>query len=122
MVERANAEVLRLLRCLKLDFGDRDRWSELLPLVQHIINTSVNSRIGKTPNEMLFADNLLPAKNLPKLLNPEVENTIRCLSVDIEGSDLSTKANQYIETFKEGFSAKRWRRSGGWPRTTGRPW
>ena len=45
---------MKHLRCLCLDFGSYTDWSQLLPLVQQIINHSFHSSIGTTPYKMLY--------------------------------------------------------------------
>ena len=54
LVERVNQEVMKHLRCFTLQFEAKDRWSSLLPIVQHVINETVHSAIGVSPHDMLY--------------------------------------------------------------------
>jgi len=54
IVERANGEVLRHLKCLLLDAGKTSQWSHHLPTIEFIINNSVHTALGVTPNAMLY--------------------------------------------------------------------
>jgi hypothetical protein len=62
IVERANRSILERLR--HLIFSDHLRrhtahqWSDLLPLVQRMINASIHSAIGTSPSRILFGDTL----------------------------------------------------------------
>eukprot|EP00762_Andalucia_godoyi_P005049 ANDGO_01498.mRNA.1 Retrovirus-related Pol polyprotein from transposon 412 len=64
IVERANAEVMRHLRSLVMDLRVHSRWSEVVPLVQRIINSSYHSAIGTCPIRIMFGDNVLPSRNI----------------------------------------------------------
>jgi len=99
VVERVNQEVLKHLRCLCLDFDSRDNWTDLLPFVQHILNNSVNSRIGKSPYEILFGDHLHPDRDMVTVLTPEIEHTIANIPDLEEGND-RTKAEGYLSDLK----------------------
>jgi transposase InsO family protein len=57
-VERANAEVLKHLRALTWNFGAFERWSELLPMAQRIINNSVHSATGVAPASIVFGNRI----------------------------------------------------------------
>jgi hypothetical protein len=46
MVERANQEVAKHLRCLAAEQSVASHWSKLLPFVQRIVNTTPNSTTG----------------------------------------------------------------------------
>jgi hypothetical protein len=55
LVERANKEVNRHLRAILLEMGDSFvEWSKYLPLIQRIMNSSVNSSIGLAPSQIIF--------------------------------------------------------------------
>ncbi len=53
-VERKNGEVMRHLRWLLLAQEDYDHWGEALPFVGHILNTTIHSRTGFAPTEILY--------------------------------------------------------------------
>lgn len=62
IVERANRSILERLRHLvfsqHLQKHTAHQWSDLLPLVQRMINASVHSAIGTSPARILFGDTL----------------------------------------------------------------
>jgi len=67
MVERANKEVMRHLRALIFDTRNKESWSDNIPIVQRIINTTVHENIGCTPHQLLFGNaiNITPEVYLP---------------------------------------------------------
>ena len=54
IVERCNKEVMRHIRAMVFEINKRDAWSIFLPLAQRIINSEVHSRIGVSPNDLVF--------------------------------------------------------------------
>lgn len=62
LAEKANRSVLENLRNLISDkrykFNGEHQWSDLLPLVQRIMNASFNSSIGCSPSSLIFGDNI----------------------------------------------------------------
>ena len=62
LAEKANRSVLENLRNLIFDnrykFNGEHQWSDLLPLVQRIMNASFNSSIGCAPAMLIFGDNI----------------------------------------------------------------
>ena len=62
LAEKANRSVLENLRNLIFDkryvLNGEHQWSDLLPLVQRIMNASFNSSIGCSPSALLFGNNL----------------------------------------------------------------
>ena len=62
IVERANKEVLRHLVAYLFDQRINQRWSWAIPMVQRIMNTTVNTLTGFTPAELLMG----PAANLDR--------------------------------------------------------
>ena len=54
LVERQNKEVLKHLRNIIHDRRVASKWSKYLPIVQRIINTSVNRTTGVAPADILF--------------------------------------------------------------------
>ena len=54
--ERTNREVVRHLRMLCLLFDKYNKRTEVLPIVQFIINNSVHSAIGVSPYVMVHGD------------------------------------------------------------------
>ena len=67
IVERANKEILRHLRALIFDERNKDKWSDNIPIIQRIINTTVHESIGCTPHQLLFSNSIdiLPEVFLP---------------------------------------------------------
>ena len=55
-VERANKEILRRLRALIFDTRLVTIWSDLLPLVQRIMNAHPVATIGVSPAQIIFGN------------------------------------------------------------------
>jgi len=90
VVERVNGEVMRHLRCLLLDAEKSAQWSDLLPVIEFIINNSIHSSLGVTPNAMMFGHLAANRFDFPTLIaeaNP----------MAIEGG----KAKEYIEGLQQ---------------------
>jgi hypothetical protein len=58
MVERANKEVLRRLRDMVFDTRLVSIWSDMLPLVQRLMNNHVVETIGVSPSQIIFGNGL----------------------------------------------------------------
>jgi hypothetical protein len=62
LAEKANRSVLENLRNLIFDkrfiINGEHQWSDLLPLVQRIMNASFNSSIGCSPASLVFGNNI----------------------------------------------------------------
>jgi hypothetical protein len=56
IVERANGEVLRHLKHILFDRNVLEDWSDCLPIVQRIINTTPHDSIGVSPSQILFGN------------------------------------------------------------------
>ena len=67
LVERRNAEVMKHLRALVFETRLKKQWSIMLPLVQRIVNSLVDSSLGTSPARLMFGahmpihDNMVPA-------------------------------------------------------------
>jgi transposase InsO family protein len=72
IVERTNREVGRHLRSIVMDKRVKDQWSECLPFVQRILNSTVNRSIGTTPARILFGDAIHLDREI--IRTPEVES------------------------------------------------
>jgi transposase InsO family protein len=65
IVERTNQEVMRHLRPLILDNPIlKENWSDIIPLVQRIINSSINESIGTSPATLVFGTGINLDRNL----------------------------------------------------------
>ena len=64
IVERTNKETLRHLRDIIFDQRVANRWSKYLPIVQRIINSSVNSSTGLTPAQLVFPNGITLDRDL----------------------------------------------------------
>jgi len=53
LVERANKEVLRHLRAFIYEINSSHKWSDFLPMVQRIINTTPHSVLGCSPYDLI---------------------------------------------------------------------
>ena len=62
LAEKANRSVLENLRNLIFDkrfiINGEHQWSDLLPLVQRIMNASFNSSVGCSPSSLVFGNNI----------------------------------------------------------------
>jgi hypothetical protein len=58
IVERKNAEIMKHLRALILVKQDRDKWSMYLPLIQRILNSTLDIQTGICPAELIFGSQL----------------------------------------------------------------
>jgi hypothetical protein len=56
IVERANKEVLRHIRAMIFEENIMSEWWKFLPLIQRIMNSTVHSRIGVAPAQILFGN------------------------------------------------------------------
>jgi hypothetical protein len=65
-VERSNGEAMRHLRALVFDSAKRGKWSEFLPLVQRIMNSTVHSATGVAPVTLMFAGQVEPNQGVLK--------------------------------------------------------
>jgi hypothetical protein len=54
LVERRNAEVIKHLRAIIFEHRVLESWSVMLPLVQRILNSLVDSSIGTSPAKVIF--------------------------------------------------------------------
>ena len=68
VTERVNREILKHLLCLTVNFGKRDDWVSTLPFIQNIINNSIHSTTGFTPNQLVYGDHFSANWNLPSAL------------------------------------------------------
>ena len=64
LVERMNKEILRHLRNIIFDKRVADKWSKYCPIVQRILNTTINTATGLTPAEIVFPNGIQLDKNL----------------------------------------------------------
>jgi hypothetical protein len=76
-VERVNAEVMKHLRCITWNFGNYERWDELLPMAQRIINATVHSATGVAPATLVYGGRLDLDR---RLLRPAVDYDAASLS------------------------------------------
>jgi hypothetical protein len=56
IVERSNREVQRHLKAIMYDVNIKERWMELIPLVQRIMNTMKREELGVSPSQLLFGN------------------------------------------------------------------
>ena len=78
IVERANKEVMRHIRNIITEIKERSKWTEYIPLVKRIINSSIHSATGFRPSEMLYGDLIdLNRSLLPSNENEENKNIIQ---------------------------------------------
>lgn len=64
IVERSNGEIMKHLRSLVMDARIVERWSEVLPLVQRVVNASWHSALGTSPIRVMFGAAVTPDRML----------------------------------------------------------
>ena len=79
IVERKNAEVIKHLKSLVLVKHDKDKWSMYLPLVQRILNSTIDNTTNICPAELIFG-NQLPIMS-PLLVDNNNDTTLSTTSV-----------------------------------------
>ena len=65
IVERANKEVLRHLRNLLFDREIKQIWSDVLPLVQRIMNAEPIEHLGASPAQLVFGNSVNLDRSAP---------------------------------------------------------
>ena len=76
IVERANKEILTVLRCLVLEKRLRDNWDVLCHVAKRIINSRIHSAIGVAPADLIFGGRVdLQRGSLFPHVIPEDQNT-----------------------------------------------
>ena len=58
IVERCNKETMRHINAMFFEVNKRDSWKIHIPLAQRIINSEVHSRLGVSPNDLVFGGKL----------------------------------------------------------------
>jgi hypothetical protein len=86
LAEKANRSVLENLRNLIFDkryiLNGEHQWSDLLPMVQRIMNASFNSSIGCSPAALVFGDNI---------------DLDRCLITPMPSPSVVADADSYVQ-------------------------
>jgi hypothetical protein len=79
LVERTNQEVLKHLRALVQGKGFRNRWTDALPLVQRILNSTTHPTTGYAPITLMYANRVDPNRNMmlekPDVSRPQMVST-----------------------------------------------
>ncbi|KAL0220011.1 hypothetical protein P9112_005664 [Eukaryota sp. TZLM1-RC] len=68
LVERRHRDILQNLRKLLVDFNAYDAWSEYIPYVQLLINSSKSSITDYSPYELMFGSNFSPRADPGKII------------------------------------------------------
>ena len=58
IVERCNKETMRHINAMIFEVNKRNSWKIHIPLAQRIINSEVHSRLGVSPNDLVFGGKL----------------------------------------------------------------
>ena len=58
IVERCNKETMRHINAMVFEVNKRNSWKIHIPLAQRIINSEVHSRLGVSPNDLVFGGKL----------------------------------------------------------------
>jgi hypothetical protein len=111
IVERANKEVMRHLRNIIFDENVLAKWSQSIPLVRRIINSSVHSSTGFTPASLIYGNSIDIDKgfllNNAKQPNPTIpytewiESMLQTQStiLDIARQNLTEKDEIHMKTY-----------------------
>ena len=97
-VERLNREVERHLLVLMILLEEFDNWSELLPVVQYILNRTVHSSTGFTPYEMMYGHSPIDDKDIVQLLRSKDADKELADAVQTNGVKV---ARNYIKELKK---------------------
>ncbi|KAL0208788.1 hypothetical protein P9112_011375 [Eukaryota sp. TZLM1-RC] len=89
LVERRHRDFLQNLRKLLVDFNAYDAWSEYIPYVQLLINSSKSSITGYSPYELMFGSDFSPRADPGKI---------------IETLESSTSESTYINDIQSKFA------------------
>jgi hypothetical protein len=54
IVERCNKETMRHINAMVFEVNKRNSWNIYVPLTQRIINSEIHSRLGVSPNDLVF--------------------------------------------------------------------
>ena len=98
IVERSNKEILRHLRAMIFDENSVDHWHRYLPQIQRIMNSSVHSRLGVSPAQIIFGGalnlnrNMFASKNEVKAMLDENRK-----SLSTWASDMLTAQSRFIK-------------------------
>jgi hypothetical protein len=84
IVERVNKEVMRHLRAFVFDERIIENWSDYLPMVQRIINSTPHSSIGCSPAELLFGNAVTLDRNLYHNLPSSMDNSSKRISTNMK--------------------------------------
>ncbi len=91
-----NKEVLRHLKIFIYSRNLVAKWSEYLPLVQRIINASINIRIGVSPAQLLFGNELNLDRGVVDTLSAKIPSSVSEWTAGTKRSDQS-RANHAIK-------------------------
>lgn len=58
IVERRNGEVLKHLRAIVMERRVRNKWSHFLPIVQNVLNNSIDLSMNTSPSKLIFGDQI----------------------------------------------------------------
>jgi hypothetical protein len=102
LVERRNKEALRLLKILTLQLDKYETWSEVVPMIQIILNTSTCSVTGCTPFSLIYGTDTLPRRtmldvvaNLDEPLRPLDDSYLTCITDSLSDMWKQAQAAQH---------------------------
>jgi hypothetical protein len=108
IVERRNAEIMKHLRALVFEKRIKLLWSRFLPLVQRILNYTVDGSIGTQPARVIFGD-MLPsqiAMDVPESWNgrplEDYLETLRAAQESLIGATQEYLATNHRKRSKNG--------------------
>jgi hypothetical protein len=117
LAEKANRSVLENLRNIIFDsryrLNGEHQWSDLLPLVQRIMNASFNSSIGCAPATLVFGNNL----ELDRCLITPAPELNADVDVDDYISTLTHNQRVVLEAANEHLSATHAKNMATWKKT-----
>ena len=103
IVERANKEIERHIRNIIIEVKDRARWTEYLPLIRRIINSSVHSATGFRPSEILFGNII----DLNKMILPSGEDNTNKHVIQMRNDEICKLAAKSQKTLDAEHMAER---------------
>ena len=94
IVERSNKEINRHIRAFIFQRGSIDNYQDILPFVQRILNSEVNSRLNVSPADILFGNavNLDRGILLPDDEKPPAQSLTKATSKMLQMQFLAMKA------------------------------
>ncbi|KAL0219416.1 hypothetical protein P9112_005069 [Eukaryota sp. TZLM1-RC] len=106
LVERRHRDILQNLRKLLVYFNAYDAWSEYIPYVQLLINSSKSSITGYSPYELMFGSDFSPRADPGKIIETLESSTSESTYInDIQSKFARLKKKQEEAEFRQASKA-----------------